>query len=255
MKNQRLADRLYGYLVISSISLVLVGCGSSKNALPMVLDLYATDPLYKEKRYFVEKSHQNEEALSLSLKALRKKVAHQDTIIEHQKTVITQLKHQVSHHTQLVAKQNSKKIILSASNRTNEEIRQSDVNVQWQLCMEALKKQSYATAFARLKAFNQRYPESPHHSSSDYLLGQLAILQGNLDQAIEFLEHFIQKYPKDDRIPDVKLHMGLAYYAKQCNQKADQIFEEIEMQYPDSRAAHEANKQRKILSDKKIGDQ
>ena len=71
-------------------------------------------------------------------------------------------------------------------------------------------------------------------------MGQLYLLQGQPELAINFFKRFTTRYTQDARIPDALLQLGLAYFAKGNKEMATETFEKIVQQYPDSKVAQAA---------------
>jgi tol-pal system protein YbgF len=110
----------------------------------------------------------------------------------------------------------------------------------YQAAFQLLKTKQYNEAIAAFEVFNKKFPNDLNVANADYFLGQLYLLQGQADLAINFFKRFITRYSQDARVPDAMLQCGLAYFAKGDKKMAMELFEKIIQQYPDSKAAQAA---------------
>jgi tol-pal system protein YbgF len=74
-----------------------------------------------------------------------------------------------------------------------------------------LKKQDYVRATTQLQRYLRDYPNGKYTASSHYWLGKIYSYQGQPDLAISEYNTVITKFPKDPKMPNALLDLGIAY--------------------------------------------
>lgn len=245
--------RRYVRLLILSPVVGLIGCGCTSNSLPPITDLYTAS----EKKWALV-IDQNEKADTKQLRQevllLSQQLQQAQRKVDVQSQLITHLRRQLKTNAQIkkaglqntsIIKDASALIFKKATSVTVN--KQSTAKIDWEAAVQLLKKERYQEAKEALENFIQHHLADTHQAEAHYFLGQIALLQGKLDDAIACFKLFIQKYPHDRRVADANFYIGLTYYAKQDNTAASKCFEKVEKLYPNTSAAMQAKQQRKQL--------
>jgi tol-pal system protein YbgF len=107
----------------------------------------------------------------------------------------------------------------------------------YQTGYNALKNRSYPQAITSMESYLQQYPNGKYAASAHYWLGELYLVQKQLDKAAVQFNTVITQYPSDSKIADAKLKLGMVYYSKGQYPQAKTLLLEVKKQYPGSAAA------------------
>lgn len=91
----------------------------------------------------------------------------------------------------------------------------------------------YTDAIGIFEKLLQRYPNHSLASNCEYWLGECYFNSGDYNRAIETFDRVIQ-YPQSLKKDDALLMIGRAYMALNMNTKAEQTFNRLIREYPDS---------------------
>lgn len=117
----------------------------------------------------------------------------------------------------------------------------------YQAAIDLLKNKKYAQATTAFQKFIKQYPSSQQTSNARFWLGQLYLLQGQPDRALEEFHVVMKKDPTNKKTPDILLQVGLAYYAKGDMTHAQAAFKKVIQKYPNTSAAKLAQTRLKVI--------
>jgi tol-pal system protein YbgF len=109
----------------------------------------------------------------------------------------------------------------------------------------------YDSAIDRFKAFLQTHPSSDYADNAQFWLAECYYKLGDYEQAVLGFEEVVQKYPEGNKVPDALYRQGMALLeiGKSTGQEAkyrpaaQQIFERLVKNHPDSERVPEARRQ------------
>lgn len=107
----------------------------------------------------------------------------------------------------------------------------------YQTAFGFLKAKKYEQATCAFQDYLDKYPTAKNSTNAHYWLGQLFLLQGQPDSAIEQFKTILQGSPGNSKVPDTMVQLGLAYYAKGDIAHAKAQLAQVQQAYPDSPAA------------------
>lgn len=116
----------------------------------------------------------------------------------------------------------------------------------WQAVNHLIKAKQYTNASEALQRFIKQYPRQ-HQADAYYLLAQLALLENNASQSLQYCTQLLKKHPNDKRVPEAQLQMGLAYHAQNNTTMAYKTFMQLQKKHPHHPAALKAKEELKQL--------
>lgn len=111
----------------------------------------------------------------------------------------------------------------------------------YQTAYNSLKNRNYAQAITAMESYLQQYPNGKYAASAHYWLGELYMVQGQIDKAASQFSTIITRYPRDSKAADATLKLGMVYYNKGQYTEAKQSFEQVKAKYPGTAAARLAD--------------
>ncbi|TNF08692.1 MAG: tol-pal system protein YbgF [Gammaproteobacteria bacterium] len=89
----------------------------------------------------------------------------------------------------------------------------------------ALKTGKTAEATTLFKQHIEKYPSGAYTANAHYWLGEIYLLQNNLEQARQSFNTVISSYPAHRKAPDATFKLGLVYHLMGDNTKAKSLLE------------------------------
>ncbi|MBU0456115.1 MAG: tol-pal system protein YbgF, partial [Gammaproteobacteria bacterium] len=123
----------------------------------------------------------------------------------------------------------------------------SDETSVYRSAFVLIQKKQYTDAIASLQKYLSQYPKGQYAGNANYWLGELYAISGQNDQATKALNTVVQDYSTSNKVPDAMLKLGSMAYDQSEWQDAQQWWQKVVNQYPNSSAAQVAKVQLKQL--------
>lgn len=99
---------------------------------------------------------------------------------------------------------------------------------QYRAAIDAvLKQKDYQKAIAEFNGYLSAFPDGRYVPNSQYWLGEIYLLQGELEQSKKWFSALAEEYPLHDKTPDAKYKLGTVYHKLGDKAKAQQILTEV----------------------------
>ncbi|WP_444928443.1 YbgF trimerization domain-containing protein [Microbulbifer sp. SSSA002] len=98
----------------------------------------------------------------------------------------------------------------------------------------------YSGASAEFKSLLQDFPNGQYAPNANYWLGEIALVQGNLEEAREWFVALLDGYPNSGKVWDGRYKLGTVYHQLGDQQKARNLLEQVAAS--DARASNLAKK-------------
>ncbi|MFA0811288.1 tol-pal system protein YbgF [Microbulbifer epialgicus] len=98
----------------------------------------------------------------------------------------------------------------------------------------------YGGASAEFKSLLQDFPNGQYAPNANYWLGEIALVQGNLEEAREWFVALLDGYPNSNKVWDGRYKLGTVYHQLGDQQKARNLLEQVAAS--DARASNLAKK-------------
>jgi tol-pal system protein YbgF len=90
-----------------------------------------------------------------------------------------------------------------------------------------LKDKNYAEAITSFNQYLDAYPEGRYAANAQYWLGEIYLLQNDLEQARQWFTRLLQANPEHDKADDAKFKLGTVYHKLGDSQKAKSLLNEV----------------------------
>ncbi|NHN37913.1 tol-pal system protein YbgF [Pseudomaricurvus alcaniphilus] len=90
-----------------------------------------------------------------------------------------------------------------------------------------LRKKDYAAAIVSFKQYLSEYPKGRYAPNSQYWLGEIYLLQGDLEQARQWFARLLSEHAGHAKAPDATYKLGTVYHKLGDNAKARQLLQEV----------------------------
>ena len=141
----------------------------------------------------------------------------------------------------------SKKQSTSTAKKTNEA-------QTYQNAFQQLMKKQYSDAGKGLKQYLRKYPSGNYADNSHYWLGEIYLLQDQLQKAVQEFNTVINKYKASNKVPDAKLKLASIHLQQGNVALARREMQQVKLAYPDSTAAQLATIQLQRLDNNHTGE-
>jgi len=108
---------------------------------------------------------------------------------------------------------------------------------EYQAAYKLLKSKKYDKAIVAMQSYTERFPQSMYSANAHYWLGELYILQGQINIAKDEFTTVVTNYPESPKVADAKLKLGFMLYDDGNYNAAYQKLSEVVKQYPESASA------------------
>ncbi|SHF58851.1 tol-pal system protein YbgF [Microbulbifer donghaiensis] len=98
----------------------------------------------------------------------------------------------------------------------------------------------YDGASAEFKRLLQDFPNGQYAPNANYWLGEIALVQGNLEEARQWFVALLDSYPNSTKVWDGRYKLGTVYHQLGDQQKARELLEQVAAS--DARASNLAKK-------------
>lgn len=123
---------------------------------------------------------------------------------------------------------------------------QSDEQM-YQAAYNLMLNKQYPQATQSMQAYLAQYPQGTYAPNANYWLGELNLLQGNVDAATQSFNTVVTQFPKSPKVPDAMLKLGFAYYDQGNLAQAKTELTQVQQQFPNSSAARLAAQKLKTM--------
>jgi len=110
----------------------------------------------------------------------------------------------------------------------------------YQAATKLILKKDYVRATKSLNRFVSQYADSVYLPNAHFWLGEIDRLQGQPDQAIQEFSIVARQYPKNEKVPEALLGLGLSYLDQGNRAQARATFEKVRKHFPGTSAAQAA---------------
>ncbi|MDF2180701.1 tol-pal system protein YbgF [Neptuniibacter sp. CAU 1671] len=100
-----------------------------------------------------------------------------------------------------------------------------------------VRDKSYGPAIAAFNAFVQQYPQSPRLANAHYWLGEVYLVQQNVEAARDAFTTVLNSFPQSSKAPDSAYKLATVYEKLGDPARSSQYLDLVLKQYPDSAAA------------------
>ena len=91
----------------------------------------------------------------------------------------------------------------------------------------SLKQKDYQKGAQAFNKYLETYPNGRYMANSQYWLGELALLEGNLESAREWFSLVVTKSPKHDKVSDASYKLGTVYHKLGDSDKANELLSSV----------------------------
>lgn len=99
---------------------------------------------------------------------------------------------------------------------------------QYRAAIDAvLKQKDYQKAIVEFNRYLAAFPDGRYVPNCQYWLGEIYLLQGELEQSKKWFSALISEYPLHDKAPDAKYKLGMVYHKLGDKAKAQQLLSEV----------------------------
>ncbi|SEA35875.1 tol-pal system protein YbgF [Microbulbifer marinus] len=111
----------------------------------------------------------------------------------------------------------------------------ADERDRYQASFGLARNGDYNGASAEFKRLLQDYPNGQYAPNANYWLGEIALVQGNLEEARQWFVALLDGYPNSTKVWDGRYKLGTVYHQLGDQQKARELLEQVAAS--DARAA------------------
>lgn len=90
-----------------------------------------------------------------------------------------------------------------------------------------LKDKNYTEAITSFNQYLDAYPEGRYAANAQYWLGEIYLLQNELEQARQWFTRLLDSQPEHDKADDAKFKLGTVYHKLGDSQKAKSLLSEV----------------------------
>ncbi|SDJ69216.1 tol-pal system protein YbgF [Microbulbifer yueqingensis] len=116
----------------------------------------------------------------------------------------------------------------------------ADERDRYQASFGLAREGNYDGASAKFKQLLEDYPNGKYAPNANYWLGEIALVQGDLEEAREWFTALLDGYPNSSKVWDGRYKLGTVYHQLGDNDRARELLEQVAAS--DARAARLAKK-------------
>lgn len=90
-----------------------------------------------------------------------------------------------------------------------------------------LKQKDYAQAVIAFNEYLKDYPNGRYAANSQYWMGEIALLNDELEQAREWFSRILSEFPSHRKIPDATFKLGVVYHKLGNPDRARELLERV----------------------------
>ncbi|OGT22471.1 MAG: tol-pal system protein YbgF [Gammaproteobacteria bacterium RIFCSPHIGHO2_02_FULL_42_13] len=110
----------------------------------------------------------------------------------------------------------------------------------YQVAYQLVQNKQYSDAIPAMQDYLKQYPKGQYAANANYWLAQLSMISGENAQARNYYLIVAKQYSTSNKAPDAMLQIGLLAYADANYQEAQEWWEKVIKQFPQSAAASAA---------------
>lgn len=103
----------------------------------------------------------------------------------------------------------------------------ADERDRYQTSLGLARKGDYAGASKAFKSLLQDYPSGQYAPNANYWLGEIALVQGNIEEARTWFVSLVDGYPNSNKVWDGRYKLGTVYHQLGDNAKAKVLLEQV----------------------------
>ncbi|MFW1678235.1 tol-pal system protein YbgF [Pontibacter sp. JAM-7] len=109
-----------------------------------------------------------------------------------------------------------------------------------------VRDKAYAPAISAFQAFVQQYPQSPRLANAHYWLGEVYLVQQDVESARDAFSTVLNDFPQSSKAPDSAYKLAVVYDRLGDAPRSSQYLDLVLKQYPDSSAARLAQEFKRL---------
>lgn len=115
------------------------------------------------------------------------------------------------------------------------------------LCVGLFYLGKYYMSTGQFQEFIHKYHNPKLIPPVEYYLGQIGLIFGRWDFAIQRFSHVVEEYPDSKYAPDAQFYLAKSYEEKVMIRKAVEEYNKVSEKYPDSSLSETAFKRAQVL--------
>ena len=104
-----------------------------------------------------------------------------------------------------------------------------------------IQNKDYESALTAFKSMIKSFPDGKYKPNGHYWMGEIYMVQGELDLAANEFNTVYQMYPKSPKAADALLKLGYVEYAKGQWERSKELLSKVQTQFPGSASARLAS--------------
>ena len=113
----------------------------------------------------------------------------------------------------------------------------------YDVAFELVKAKDFEKADQAFNAFLRKYPNSSYAGNAQYWLGEVSLVQGDMQGALQAFSRVSERYPNHTKVPDALYKQADVEQRLGHADRAQTLLRQIVAQYPSSSAAQLAQRQ------------
>ncbi len=127
------------------------------------------------------------------------------------------------------------------SGGTASQAAQAEEQEIYQQAYQSIQSKDYDAALAGFKSLVKTYPKGQHAPNAYYWMGEIYLVQGELDLAAHAFDEVYQEFPQHPKASDALLKLGYVEYAKGQWIRSRNLLAQVKSQFPKSSSARLAD--------------
>lgn len=111
----------------------------------------------------------------------------------------------------------------------------------YQQAYQFIQSKDYDSALMGFKSLVKTYPRGQHAPNANYWMGEIYLVQGELDLAAHAFDEVYQEFPQHPKASDALLKLGYVEYAKGQWIRSRNLLTQVKSQFPSSTSARLAD--------------
>ena len=107
----------------------------------------------------------------------------------------------------------------------------------YQSAFNLLKQGRYKPSISAFRSFLENYPGGSYEDNAQYWLAEASYVSRDFDTALEDFSKVLINHPQSSKVPGAMLKMGYIFYEKKTWDKAKEVLNRLQQEYPGSTEA------------------
>jgi tol-pal system protein YbgF len=107
----------------------------------------------------------------------------------------------------------------------------------YQRAFNLLKQGRYKPSINAFRTFLKQYPGGSYEDNAQYWLAEASYVNRDFDTALEDFSKVLMNHPKSSKVPGAMLKMGYIFYEQKSWDKAKEVLNRLQQEYPGSTEA------------------